>query len=135
MKHQNESLVLKRGSSIKVPEAWLKQCRDWRLAEKLSLAETGALLADARERPRAYALVTVRRYLSGELVTDDMTDAFAKAMRVPYPVQVIETSKQRRWCDLGTRLDKGNRKAFEAELRRLEYLVELVETLRELEEE
>lgn len=125
--------MVKRGSAIAVPESWLEQCRAWRKEQGLTLEKTGVRLGKALKRGRPFAISTVRRYLLGELVTDELTMAFATMMKMPHPVQVLETEKHRRWCELGVRLDQGDTETFEAELARIERLVGLVEKLRDLE--
>ena len=120
----------KRGSSIEVPESWLEKCRQWRTEQGLTLEETGALVARSIRRNRAYGIATVQRYLSGVLVTDELTEAFAKAMNVPHPITLLESPKHRKWCELGVRLDRGDTGTFDAELDRLERLVGLIEELR-----
>ena len=121
--------MAKRGSSISVPESWLEQCREWRKEQNLTLKETGSYLGRVMRRGRPYALATIRRYLIGDLVTDELTQAFAKAMDVLHPIQVLETPHHQRWCELGVRLDKGDADTFKAELDRLERLVSMVEEL------
>ena len=115
--------MAKRGSAISVPESWLEQCRSWRKEQGLTLQATGVRLARAMKRGRPYAIATVQRYLKAELVTDELTEAFAKAMGVPHPVQVLEDENHQRWCELGVRLDKGHSETFKAELDRVERLV------------
>lgn len=127
--------MAKRGSAIAVPESWLEQCRTWRKEQRLTLEKTGIRLAKALKRTRPFAISTVRRYLLGELVTDELTMAFATLMERPHPVQVLESEKHRRWCELGVRLDHGDSETFEAELARVERLVGLIEKLRALEGE
>ena len=122
----------KRGSSIDVPESWLEQCRGWRQEQGLSLEETGAALARAVRRVRAFGTSTVHRYLTGRVVTDELTQAFAKAMKVPYPIQVLDSPRHQQWCDLGVRLDEADAEAFEAELKRLQHLVDMAETIRDM---
>ncbi len=121
----------KRGSAIAVPESWLEECRRWRTEQGLTVEATGAHLARAIRRGRPFAVATVGRYLSGSLVTDELTLAFAKAMDVPYPVQ-IENKKHLEWYELGVRLDGADSKAFSDEISRLRRLVAMVEELRTL---
>ena len=127
--------MAKRGSVITLPESWLVQCREWREQEKLSLEAAGILLARTVRRSRPFAISTVRRYLLGELLTDELTKAFAKEMGVPYPVQVHESENHQQWCELGVRLDKVDEAAFSNELRRLEHVVSALEELAQLRDE
>ena len=121
--------MAKRGSSIKVPDSWLEQCRQWRQDQGLSLDETGVMLARAIRRGRAFANATVHRYLNGSLVTDELTRAFAQVMKVPHPIQLLEDEKHRRWCELGVQLDQEDSETFDAELDRLERLMRLIRRL------
>ena len=121
----------KRGSAINVPESWLEQCRRWRDEEGLTVEATGARLARAIKRGRPFGVATIGRYLSGSLVTDELTAAFAKVMGVPFPAQ-IENERHSEWYELGARLDNANAEAFSTELERLRQLVAIVEELRDL---
>ena len=121
----------KRGSAISVPESWLDQCRVWRKEQGLTVQETGRYLARVMKRGRPFAVATVHRYLGGTLVTDELTEAFAKAMSVASPAQ-IENERHLRWYELGVRLDHANEAVFSKEIDRLEQLVEVVEELRDL---
>ena len=125
----------KRGSAIHVPESWLAQCRKWRDSEGLSMAELCPRLARAIRRGRPFGSSTVHRYLSGQLVTDELTEAFSRLMNVPNPIQVVESEKLQRWYALGARLDKADEETFDLELGRLERLVMMAEKLHELSDD
>ena len=125
----------KRGSAVSVPESWLEQCRQWRTSEGLSMVKTGSRLARAIRRGRPFGSSTIQRYLSGELATDELTEAFSKAMGVPSPIRIVESERLQRWYALGDRLDQADRDTFDWELGRLERLVELAERLRAHERE
>ena len=124
--------MAKRGSVIPVPEGWLEQCRSWRKEQGMTIEETGARLGRAIRRGSPFAEATVRRYLRGALVTDELTRAFAKARGVPAPV-VIEDDEHQDWHDLGVRLKGANHRLFKAELERLRDLVAMAEALRDYE--
>ena len=117
--------MAKRGSAISVPESWLEQCRNWRESKGMSMAEVGTQLARAIRRGRAFGSSTIHRYLSGQLVTDELTEAFAKVMGVPNPIQIVESAKLQRWYALGARLDEVDEETFDWELGRLERLVNM----------
>ena len=121
----------KRGSAISVPESWLEACQRWRKEQDFTVKETGRHLARVTKRGRPFAVATVHRYLAGSLVTNELTQAFAKAMGVPPPVQ-IDNDLHRRWYELGVRLDHANEAVFATEIDRLEQLVAVVEELRDL---
>ena len=121
----------KRGSAINVPESWLEQCRNWRQEQGLTAETAGIHLARAIKRGRPFAVATIRRYLTGALVTDELTLAFAKAMDVPYPAQ-IENEHHLLWYELGVRLDSADAETFASELTRLRRLVAMAEELRDL---
>ena len=94
----------------------------------MSVEATGVALARAVKRGRPFADATIRRYLRGEVVTDELTGAFAKAMGVPVPV-MIEDAKHRAWYDVGVRLERSNSKLFDAELERLKMIAGMAEDL------
>ena len=120
----------KRGSAINVPESWLEQCRAWRKEQGLTIDATGSYLARAIKRGRPFGAATIRRYLSGTLVTDELTVAFATVMGVPFPAQ-IENEQHSRWYELGVRLDNASAGTFSNELDRLEQLVAILEELQD----
>ena len=95
----------------------------------LSLEAAGIALARTIRRPRPFGISTVRRYLSGELVTNELTLAFSEVMKVPSPIQVIEKESHRRWYELGVRLDGADPEIFEAEFARLERISKMAEDL------
>ena len=118
----------KRGSAINVPDSWLEQCRQWRKDEGLTIVAAGAYLARAVKRGRPFGKATMRRYLTGELVTDELTEAFATVMGVPFPAQ-IENERHAEWYELGVRLENVNAESFSNELERLRHLVGILEEL------
>ncbi len=124
----------KRGQVISVPDGWIDSCRQWRRDERLTIDETGARLARAVRRGRPFAEATVRRYLRGAIVTDELTRAFARVMGVLPPV-TIEDQEHQEWHDLGVRLDGANARLFRSELERLRELVRMAEALRDDESE
>ena len=98
------------------------------------MVKTGTQLARAINRGRAFGSSTVQRYLSGELATDELTEAFSKAMGVPSPIQIVESERLQRWYALGDRLDQADRETFDWELGRLERLVGMAERLQDHED-
>ena len=121
----------KRGNVVSVPPDWLDRCRRWRKEAGITIDETGPLLARAIQRGRPFSEATVRRYLRGALVTDELTRAFAKAMGVPAPV-ILGDEKQQAWHDLGVRLAGADQRVFDSELGRLQQLVQMAEELKAL---
>lgn len=93
------------------------------------MAEVGTQLARSIRRGRAFGSSTIHRYLSGQLVTDELTEAFAKVMGAPNPIQIVESAKLQRWYALGARLDEVAEETFDWELGRLERLVSMAEEL------
>ena len=93
------------------------------------MAELCRVLARAIRRPRAFGSSTVHRYLNGQLVTDELTNAFGKAMNLSSPVRVMESEQLQHWYDLGARLDKADPEAFSLEFAKLEHLVTMAEEL------
>ena len=121
----------KRGNVVAVPDDWLERCRRWRKESGITIDETGPLLARAIHRGRPFSEATVRRYLRGALITDELTRAFAKAMGIPAPV-ALDDEDQQAWHELGVRLVQADRRAFASELGRLKLLVEMAEELQAL---
>ena len=119
----------KRGSAVSVPESWLEQCRQWRKDQGLTIDAAGTHLARAIRRARPFSEATVRRYLRGALVTDELTRAFAKVLNMPPPVE-IEDEQHQEWYDLGVRLARADGDVFESELLRLRQLVTMAEALK-----
>ncbi|MEM9487635.1 MAG: hypothetical protein AAGC55_00755 [Myxococcota bacterium] len=78
----------------------------------------------------AYNKGTISRYLSGEVVTDEITRAFAALMNVPYPAMFPETSAAREWCALGIRLEKADPESFGAALVHARKLLEAAELVK-----
>ena len=95
-----------RASKINVPGHWLVACRRWARKHKESLSTLGPKLAKAIRRDEPFSKATLSRYLRGQKVTDDLTRAFSRLMGVPYPVLMPKSDHQRRWAELGARLDK-----------------------------
>ena len=93
---------------------------------------TGARLARAVKRGRPFADATVRRYLRGRLVTDELTRAFAKVMGVSTPVTIDDENYQE-WYELGVRLNSAKPTLFEAELARLRQIADMAEALQDPE--
>ena len=127
--------MAKRGSAIDLPESWLEQCREWRKSKNLLMGEVGAQLARAVRRGRPFGASTIQRYLSGQVVTGELTDAFAKAMGVVSPIQIVESERLRAWYGLGERLESSDPETFEWELGRLRHLVALTEKVQESSED
>ena len=123
--------MTKRGSSISVPESWLDQCRHWRQEQGLTAKSAGEQLARAVRRGKPFAVATVHRYLGGSLVTTELTEAFAKVMGVPAPVQ-IENERHRQWYELGVRIENADDDVFSMELDRLKQLASILEELKAL---
>ena len=119
----------KRGSVVAVPESWLEQCRQWRKEEGLTVEAAGAHLARAIRRARPFSDATVRRYLRGSLVTDELTRAFAKVLGTSPPVK-LDDEDQQTWHDLGARLKAADVEVFSTELLRLKQLVSMAEYAR-----
>ena len=115
----------KRGSVIAVPDSWLEQCRIWRKKEGLTVEATGVQLARAIRRAQPFSDATVRRYLSGSLVTDELTRAFAKVLGTTPPVRIDDVDQQA-WHDLGVRLKDEEPELFKSELARLRQLVQVL---------
>ena len=123
--------MAKRSTSISVPETWLEQCREWRKEQRLTAKAAGEHLARVVRRGKPFAVATVHRYLGGSLVTAELTEAFAKAMGVPVPVQ-IDNKRHREWYELGVRLENVDDGVFANEFDRLKQLVAILEEFRTL---
>lgn len=121
-----------RANKINVPGHWLVQCRRWARKNHESLSTLGPKLARSIRRDEPFSKATLSRYLRGMKVTDDLTRAFARLMKVPYPVLLPRSDDQRRWAELGSRLDKSDHALFLQELENLEKLVEASEKVASL---
>ena len=115
-----------------MPYHWLEQCRQWVEEHDETTRSIGPKLAAVLDRGQPFSKATVSRYLRGEKVTDELTEAFALLMGVPFPVPVPQTDEQRRWCELGMRLDRADRGLFIEELEHVEGLVDASEKIADL---
>lgn len=107
-----------------IPAWWLKECRDWISNNNLSMGEVGRQLARAMGRPKAYTHSTVSRYLSGDVTSPDVTEAFARLRRTASPVMLAESREDIDWLQLGQELRRLNPAAFAAYLNNLRLLVD-----------
>ena len=115
-----------RGKRVDVPDSWLDRCQRWRDEHGYSFQKLGEVLAKAINRKQPYGSSTIHRYLSGEAATDELTEAFARAMDVqaPAPMMPLASKEQRLWCELGVRLDAVAPVVFARELQLIQRIVE-----------
>ncbi len=120
----------KRGRTIRVPEQWLAEVRDFWSRSGKTLAALGADLAPLLGEARPLVPRRVHDYIQGNITTEELTDAFARLMGVDPPILGIEDPDIVQWCNIGRRLKAQTGDVFHEELARLLELVEVLERLR-----
>lgn len=122
----DETRKRQRGKSLTVPEIWLEQVRDF--CRDKTLRNLGKELAPLMGRDSPVPHTTVHEYIKGRVVTEELTNAFAKLMGVPPPVTGSNTDPElQEWCDLGRRLKHEATERFRVELEALREAVVALE--------
>ena len=95
-----------RSSAIQVSPAWLDLLRERTDAltvdgKSVGVVQLGKMLADAVGRRTPFSKATVSRFLLGDLITEEMLQAFSKLFDLPYPVITANSIEEIEWFDLG----------------------------------
>lgn len=106
-----------------MPKWWLDACESWKNENELTLPEVAQRLRRAVGRPGPFTKSSVSRYLRREVITHEMTEAFAAAMGVPPPFLAVASAEHREWCELGRQLEQAKPEYWKLELTRLRALV------------
>lgn len=120
----------KRGRPVRVPEEWLQQVRAWKGTRSLRVISEELAAVMGREKPMS--LARIHAYLHGKSTTEELTEAFARAMHVQAPGAHLRIAdpEMRRWLDIGERLKAEHPQRFHNELLTLSEIVEFLERTR-----
>lgn len=96
-----------RGTPVDVHPEWLDLLKDAR--GRMPRAEStyealGQALARAIGRPKAWGKTQVGNYLTGKVVTKEMTEAFSRLYGLRYPIMAAANEEEVAWFELGRRL-------------------------------
>lgn len=112
-----------KGRGHRVPDSWLQQCNQYKERTRKTLSELGRELAEAIGRNRPLATSTVHDYLIGRIVTEELTEAWAKLMETLPPVIGGDDDEVQEWCDLGRQFKAESPETFRRELEALRKVV------------